>query len=169
MGVPAQTTGFTMDACIITRALFFMLVQDYPGIFEFAVVATGNRRQDHREWWQVQGNRVTTGVRNSELYVVPRNESGILHHVDNTINHNFAHESRDFYLRLTQESREALCRMVNANPLAPGGNNGIANLSSTVFNREVTLTVGARVDGGNVSGHIVNVSLAKEIVFACPL
>lgn len=172
--MPVQTTGFSLNASVITRALFNMLIQDMDGDYEFAVLASGNRRQDHREWWEINGNRITTGVRNQELYLIPKrqfvgNQANYLHHVDNTINHNFAHENRDFFLRLTDESKQALCRMVNRNPLAPGGNNGIANLSNTVFNRTMTVTVGDRVDGGNVAGHVVNFSPITNIDFTCPL
>jgi hypothetical protein len=172
--VAAETTGFSVVASILTRAQAEMLMGDFKGLFEFVVVATGNRRQDHREWFEIHPRRVITPVRNSELFRVPRNQlfqdqRGYLHHVDNTINHNFAHENRDFYVVLTDDSKREMCKIVNRNPFAPGGNNGILNLSETMFSREVTVTVGARVDGGNVSGHIVNVSPNRELVFSCPV
>jgi hypothetical protein len=171
--VAAETTGFSIIGSVLTKDLFHLLLQLHPNKFTLVVVATGNRIEGN-----MFGQRIVTGTVNSELFVIPGKQFfnyQLQRHasVIDTIHRNFNHANLDFYVQLTDDSKQELCSITNnnaRNPLTPNVEPPkISNLSQGVFNRQVTVTVGARVNGGNVAGHIVNVTSPVELNFSCPV
>jgi len=171
--VAAETTGFSIIGSVLTPTLFHLLLNNHTNKFTFVVVATGQRIEGN-----MFGQRIVTGTVNSELFVLPKNQfwNNQKQHFGNifeTIHRNFFHANIDYYVQLTDDSKAELCSITNnnaRNPLTPNVEPPkISNLSQGVFNRQVTVTVGARVNGGNVAGHIVNVTSPVELNFSCPV